>query len=312
MIFYTGLNTQSLFVVPYKDELLSSWLLRMVINANSYGTEFYNSLGAYKDVWYRDIDRQVPLDFYEFIQKNTPYSVEEVKSLSLTSFDGKIYEQDNPNGANKWIRQLSFRGRIPTSFYLLYCPLCLSTNTPYYKKIWRIKFVNICTKCGIYLRNSCPHCMQPIHFFRNGVGKNRKMDVKLTDCFNCGKNICETPFADAPSRLVDSSIKLINISEEGHHAIFNYSFIYFDSLYQVYKILSSHFSLTKNIEPLISSKLIHLSHWLLEDFPENIILISRNRKISKSFWLKDFYMDRFYFKDQITKHLSKLKLTQFD
>ena len=303
---------QTLFVVPFEDEALSSWLMRLAINSNSHATEYYSSICKINGIWYRDIDRSTPIGFYECLSHRLPYSITEIQELSLSSLNGYLYEFDNPNGINKWIRQLSFIGRKPKNSHFAYCPSCLSEPNGYFKKLWRTRIINICSKCGCYLRDTCPNCFFPIHFFRKSNLLKNEISVNLIKCFNCNKNICDIKYEYAPQRLIDSTRKIEKIIKSGHHIDFNYSFLYFDTLYQVYKTLVLHFGILPPFNFETQSKLINISMWLLDEFPNNIVLISKNRKISKSVWLKDFYQNRFHFNNEITHHLSKLKLTQFD
>jgi hypothetical protein len=73
---------------------------------------------------------------------------------------------------------------------LQYCPECLATGTPYFRKTWRLGFVVSCEKHGVSLRDACPHCGFPIVPHRL-VGQN------FEACENCRKALSAQPEAGA-------------------------------------------------------------------------------------------------------------------
>lgn len=312
MRFSTNPDSIRLYVVPHPDELLSSWLIRNALNSKTFATEYFSRWEDISYIWYQDIDRSLPDSLINIMHETTPYSIDEITSLSLKSYEGVIFENDNSNAVNKWIRQIKFKGRVPQNEHVSYCPKCMNSKHSYFKREWRLKLFNVCLNCGVFLETNCPKCDMPIHFFRNSVGKTKELTFQMNQCYNCKSDISNRKIIDAPEKYIESTLFFKKTLESKTHHDFNYSFIYFDCLYQVNKIITNNLATNRLIDTKCLAQLLHISYWLLLEFPHNLALVSRNRKISKTVWLKDFHPDRFHFTSEITKHLSKLRLTQFD
>ena len=191
---------------PKKDELLSSWLVRLAIenrfNVHTFYTQVLNCLF---NIWNRDIDR---LDITLLVDRLCQYTLiesGEIAKLSLAFYEGLIYEKCQPLGHSRWILPLGIYHRKWLRAGLQFCPMCLKLDPePYFRKKWRLSFMTLCEKHGCYLESQCPKCHSPICFHRLAIGNRRTSFLppsSLISCFHCGADLGETPLHYPPSRF---------------------------------------------------------------------------------------------------------------
>lgn len=160
---------------PQKDELLSSWLIRLSLS-NGYcsHTFFKHVLGYDKEIWTRDIDRSATKEFIALLSKETGQTIEQVNKLCLRSLVGYLFEELKENAKSHWILPLGIRHRIYTHNGMQCCPVCLREKVVYFRLHWRLSFYTICEKHHCLLIDHCPNCKKPIDFRRHAIGAKRE------------------------------------------------------------------------------------------------------------------------------------------
>jgi len=177
---------------PFPDELLSSWLVRLA-KANGVKLQRFCdcAFGKHRQIWNRDIDRHAPLWLLRelSVRANIPFA--EVKSLSLSSYQGRIFKRPIEHGHQRWILPLRMYHRKRLGFGLQFCSRCLAEDVePYFRKRWRIAFYTFCTKHGCILNERCPDCYAPVAFHRRELGRPYVLDAGLIcRCSECGFNL---------------------------------------------------------------------------------------------------------------------------
>lgn len=149
--------------IPWDDELLSSYLVRLAsltgMSPHRLGTE----IGSCQ-IWTRDIDRSASASLISDVARYNGMNPDVVHALTLESFESILSGSSQPRrrqGIASWINAVGVFHRIRRLHGLQYCPACLS-DTPGYRRIWRLSFVTVCVSHQIALRDSCPHCDSPI------------------------------------------------------------------------------------------------------------------------------------------------------
>lgn len=177
------------FVRPISEEVFSSWLVR---NAHAHELKvhtFYKILDPSTSVWNRDIDKSASLPFLELMANRCDTPIELAKDTLLSSYEGKLFDKIIINGSCRWISPCGIYHRMRKNRYINYCPGCLERDKekPYYRKSWRLSLFNICCVCRCELRNYCPSCKSPVHFFRTELGaKDRYPGASICVCTICG------------------------------------------------------------------------------------------------------------------------------
>lgn len=172
---------------PQKDELLSSWLVRVALAHDTMPVSFINMhFPEYKNnIFSRDIDVSAHEDFLKKLAWKSGYTYEQIYNLTLRSYIGALLPLFNPSGCNKYFTYLKNRGRANKLYGQRYCPLCLQEDeNPYFKKQWRLKAVVQCEKHNLQLQDRCPQCKQPISPY-----KFNKSHFGFTICWSCGSKL---------------------------------------------------------------------------------------------------------------------------
>lgn len=182
---FIDLSNQNFLVVPIiqEDELLSSWLVRIALAHDTIPWSFYNMhFPEYKNIIFsRDLDVWAPQKFLEKLAQKSNLPYQEIFNLTLQSYIGTLLPQFNPSGMNKYFSYIKVRGRSNKLYGQKYCPKCLQENTlSYFKKEWRLKYIQTCKKHNLTLQDKCPNCNKPISIY-----KFSKQGYGYTKCWNC-------------------------------------------------------------------------------------------------------------------------------
>ena len=176
-----------LYPHPQKDELLSSWLVRVALAHDTKPWSFYNMhFPKYKNIIFsRDLDIWAPKDLLDKLVWKSRYTYEQIYNLTLRSDIGTLISEFNPSGCNKYFTYIKNRGRSNQLYGQKYCPICLKEDEyPYFRKQWRLKGIMKCKKHNISLSDRCPSCGIPISIY-----KFNKEGFGFTRCWKCGFNI---------------------------------------------------------------------------------------------------------------------------
>lgn len=181
---------------PQQGEIFSSWLVRLAF-ANGFTLHtFYNKVLGYKgSIWNRDADRHPSDTFLDILSRSTGLTVNEIKHLTLCSYEGILFEKLTMIGNAPWIMPLGIFHRQHRRTGMQFCPLCLKMDAvPFYRKKWRLAFYAACDRHQCVMHECCPSCKSPVAYHRHGVGRNR--DVFETSIYLCHN--CQFDFRDAP------------------------------------------------------------------------------------------------------------------
>ena len=147
---------------PYKDETLTSWIIRNAIANGSDPRSFAIAVFKKDSTWYRDIDRYLPHDKAVQLSQLCTLSQKEIKALTLEPLIQRLSHKDyKDNPYSKWqlITPIGLKGSIRTNgFY--FCPKCLADDDVYFKKQWRLAWVIACPIHKNLLTLRCQQCGQ--------------------------------------------------------------------------------------------------------------------------------------------------------
>jgi hypothetical protein len=181
---------------PYRDELLSSWLVR-VAHANGLKVQTFcaQEFGNEHQLWNRDIDRLAPAWLIESMSAKTGVSLKRAWETTLLGYEGTLYDKYHPAGQLRWILPLQIYHRKRRGYGLQFCSKCLAEGCePYYRRSWRVAFYTFCPKHDVMLWDRCPNCGNAVVFHRLELGKPDLVEgPSLQYCWFCGFDLCSAP-----------------------------------------------------------------------------------------------------------------------
>ncbi|WP_294250509.1 TniQ family protein [uncultured Chryseobacterium sp.] len=230
-------NIWANYIPPYKDELFTSWYVRLaqshMVKSHSFGKYYFGN----QQFWNRDTDNMPTSHLKRIIYENSPLEYADIDDLFLTSYKYKLFEHHNPTGYTLGILPLGIRHRIRKQRGLLYCPVCLK-NKPYYKKQWRLSISYVCCNCKVLLKDSCPACKYPITFHRLEQGnKKRTLIDSFNLCAGCNYDLTLSSIT-ASDEQFKNQICIDNILNSGYSKNIHYSFSYFHLFHIINNLLS--------------------------------------------------------------------------
>lgn len=239
MVFVPELNKNIWggYIPPKKDEIFSSWFLRLaqahLLKSHSFSKL---TLKGYS-LWNRDNDIY-PNDFLiKTIEINTPLSLVQINNLFLINYEGFLFERINKRGFTIGIIPLKMYHRKRTGKGIMYCPCCLKNNH-YYKKQWRVFYSIACLECGVLLRDDCPECENPVTYHRLEQGnKNEILNFPLNYCAYCHSDLCKNPIR-ASKTILQFQKKINTYLQNGFTENLVYSHQFFEMLYKVSALIS--------------------------------------------------------------------------
>jgi hypothetical protein len=324
---------------PQKDELLSSWLIRLSLS-NGYcsHTFFKHVLGYDKEIWTRDIDRSATKEFIALLSKETGQTIEQVNKLCLRSLVGYLFEELKENAKSHWILPLGIRHRIYTHNGMQCCPVCLREKVVYFRLHWRLSFYTICEKHHCLLIDHCPNCNKPIDFRRHAIGAKREYPAihNLRLCGYClydlskasivypseNQKIIIAPYIEFITNYIKGTWDL-SLAPASSLSYYNgiwvisswlagrKSKVIMDLLNFYSNLLSESTIKTSSNESeyLSLEKRFHLflvTLWFMKDWPKRFIRICNDANINKSDFT-DYYSSLPYFLyDLINAHFNKI------
>lgn len=274
------------------------------------------ALGKGQDLWFRDIDRQVPDWFVHALFEHTGAGVRQIKRASLLDYRGVLYRRYRWSGHQYWLLPLSM---VDTSHHhhgMQFCPLCLAEDeVPYFRKRWRVAFYTMCTKHQCMVHDRCPSCGAPVAFHRREMGKIGQVDAGLiTQCHACDFDLRESKVIEPV--IYDESAGLTWLPAlhmlEGVDVNARYNVGFFAVLHQLCKIMLTHYS-HEHLQQFVAAKIgapevtlqpkhksfeyysleerhvvIQLAMWLLADPETRIMDAWRNKAVRYNVLKKDF------------------------
>lgn len=314
---------------PFEDELLSSWLVRLVrANIMSYRT-FFELVLPKKTDRNKDIDRSADIETLRLFAAKTGTSIERAYQTTLRTYEGFIYERHNSQGSINWIMPIGIHGGAKMRYGLQCCPLCLLEGEPYFRRRWRLAFVTVCVSHGNMLIDRCPECGDAISFYKTPVDKD-----SITLCKRCGYDLRGFCPDIASDRLLNIQKRLLDAADKGwimlagHGPI--YSQLFFKVLHQIArllvigkqarrfrKIVQQEVGL-QQLEGIFAKSSSHIEHlrvndrsvlteaatWLLDDWPKRLVRICKVCRLRKTGLTRNMPCIPFWFTlaiDQVEK-----------
>ena len=176
-------NAQWLFHLPLlKDELLSSWLVRVAFAHGCDPLTLTGCLWPEERVWTTDIDRSLSLSHLAHLSSIAHIPLDILTNATLKPLIQQISgTEDTIHNTAAWILSLGSRNRKHKGG-LQICPLCLEeAESAYYQRSWRKAWYIYCPNHHCMLVDRCPACHSAIQPHRLNIP-----DCHLTACALCG------------------------------------------------------------------------------------------------------------------------------
>ena len=220
------------FSKPYTDESISSWLTRISFDHGLNRSSLLRLITADQKNFQGDwgIDRVFKGPKIHTLASHTNCTVDEILETTLMSFNGKLFQACAHIGIPSiWtvkdyqqVSLLSPDAKTNT----LFCPSCFAKkeNPVYYKKQWRLTVSFVCTDCGCYLKNRCPHCKRASSGMNTPDASARTIDEYFLQCSNCYNDVSACVPQQADEHICQLQLR-INIclkngySETGHLSV---------------------------------------------------------------------------------------------
>ena len=231
---------------PQPGELLSSWIIRLAIQNGLKAHSLCQLIWRDHPVWNRDIDNSAPTELLDAMSRATGQSVELVRDLTLSSYEGRVFERHNPTGYTRWLLPLGIYHRTRKRHGQQFCPSCLDEGVPYFRKAWRLAFVVACERHCAPLSDRC-RCGAPVSFHRADIGRLDAVPTRSSFlcCFLCGEDLrasCGDPVDLAVLSAALEAQRTCNEALRSGYAEIPQgrmiaSMLYFDGLHQLLRIL---------------------------------------------------------------------------
>jgi len=303
---------------PLSDEMLSSWLLRIALQNGMKPQSFCNMLWPRQSFWNRSIDRYVSLEMMTALSVATATPLANVRQLSLASYEGVLFPAIVRNGNTPWVLPLGIFHRKFLRSGLVFCPSCLATGEPYFRRRWRFSFATVCLTHAVALQDSCPECLAPIQPHRVEMGNRNPYTVcPVYLCSTCRYDLRSMPDSDqaksselkcerASADLLKLAVPQLRIASE-HFALLRHLLSMLASrrarlrpfreavslvTQQPIVIGWSHqenISLSFDAMPLAKRRVfLGAAYWLLEDWPYRFLNLARSSNLRISDLTRDF------------------------
>ncbi|MGE4499069.1 MAG: TniQ family protein [Hydrogenovibrio sp.] len=145
-------------VTPFKDELLSSWIVRLALANGTDPLSLSGAIFPSQRVWSRDFDKSLNVEFLKALSNISGIPISALTKLTLENHLSSILTPKSKNNAVwPWVIPLAHRNRVHTNG-LHFCPECLREKNVYFKRDWRISWNTCCTDHKLNLQLGCPKC----------------------------------------------------------------------------------------------------------------------------------------------------------
>lgn len=183
-------------VAPLAGELLSSWVIRLAqLSGNTPFACLKMALGVHS-WWCRDFDLLCGPEQFE---KLTSFSGIPVDIIASHSF--QEWRSSRHLGITPGLLASGIYHRQRLKCGLQYCPQCmLETEQRFYRREWRFALQIGCPRHWVMLRDSCPHCEQPLMPYR-------RYDGQIGRCSECNGPLGCAP-APLTARQIDTCSKM--------------------------------------------------------------------------------------------------------
>lgn len=284
-------NIWPLYVNPFPDELFSSWICRLAYNHRVSPeiliNESLNKKSTIK-ININNIDIEPEPNIIDIITKNTPIKIEELNKLFLTDYQSSIVGNNIPEEILFSLLFLNINDPKKSKRRIVFCPNCLTKETPYFRKKWALSTSIICCECNSYLIDYCPNCYNPFSYWNSNYFQ---IHSSITRC-KCGYDISKNSFSIIPSKLEIEYQNYIDFTiSNGFNDHTQYSFTYLNVLMFTAFMIKNIIKTSKYKKKLLKvypdivvdikvpinkwtiadrQHLLPIAFYLLQDFPNRI------------------------------------------
>ncbi len=181
-------------LVPYDDECLSGYLLRL---AEANGHVLFKDFGfqlfpAWRFCAQIQILRwEYPVDNWGQVPRYTQLSVTELERMTVWPWVAKFRQPPMRAPGQRASPGPYLKGIVEPD--LRVCPLCLQEQ-PYVRLMWRLAPVQACLRHGCQLQRHCHSCCQKL----TPIG----WQYRHLRCPNCGADLAALPVTAAPAEML--------------------------------------------------------------------------------------------------------------
>jgi len=310
---------------PLKDELLSSWLVRVAIE-HGQGLSSFLTLFVKKDgssVSRTDIDFLYDENLFYYLSEKSDLSKQDILRMSLRSEEGYLFSCNGlypPKQVRKVTDKRTHNG-------LMFCPKCLSEDKiPYYRKKWRYYFYNACPEHKVFLTDRCWGCHEKIRLakincheeicFCSKCGKDLRLitTVRTQDNFTYGLKAIkwfENGLKNGYFIINQQKIRSLSVFESmtkicyllnGKEGLKFKNFPLIDEYNAICKKLSAYSS-KKTLSIQKDFILTAMTYHLFQNYPDNLLNFIRQNHMTYRDFTHDFKGIPFWYKEAIGKIL---------
>ena len=152
---------------PQPDELLSSYAIRIARAHRARPRPFWKAAAGVSRLL--EVDFEPPPSLIAVLVDHVGIDPGRIRQMTIDGFVkfGLLRDEDS--------RTIAF------------CPQCLKSDIPYYRRSWCLEFYTVCAKHGTALRTICGQCRAWIRFER------LSLDNAFTACHKCGFDLRGAP-----------------------------------------------------------------------------------------------------------------------
>lgn len=226
-------------VEPYTDELLLSWIVRLLRINNIKVNTLFRQAAKMKGAQAYCTDWAGPSlcwDFLRYLSNLSGIPYQQLYKLTFRSQSDNLWCSCTTN-RHKWLLKGVVKTRSRLGYGVQVCPQCLSSDIQYYKKVWRLGFMTVCPEHRCWLIDSCPKCDSPISFHEQDFCYDFPWEApSFTKCSKCHFELAHKHNSSlAPPNLISFSRDLSVLASEGCGRFlndhFNYSSLVFEGLH---------------------------------------------------------------------------------
>lgn len=215
-----------LFVRPYKDEVLSSWLVR---NAISHDLKYISLLDAMglRNSYFRDIDLFPNEGLVDKLSYYFPQTKIGINNLTLVKRkENFILFETNPAIIWAFIC-LGPKHRFNKDKRFVFCPECLFESN-YCRKNWRYSFYVVCNKHHCMMLDACQNCESPFNYMRSETGNlSIKRTLSFDKCERCGFSNRLAMSEKVSMKNYSAQTDYLSLIENGCNSICHFPLQYF-------------------------------------------------------------------------------------
>ncbi|EMK9254587.1 TniQ family protein, partial [Acinetobacter baumannii] len=144
--------------LPYEDEALSSWLIRVALESGCDPLSLTGLLWPKWRAWAVDMDKGLDQEYLDILVRKAGTSPDHFNTSTFKT----LFLQNSEINLEPWILALGTRNRKHKSGWQ-YCPKCLESDpVAYFRLNWRYVLHVGCIKHNQRLLDQCPHCHKAI------------------------------------------------------------------------------------------------------------------------------------------------------